>query len=164
MTIGTFQLASSTRMLAQRIGQLQPGDVLTYDEMSGIVSGDIRGDDYHRLASARRAAEREHGVVTETLAKKGIRRVSADGLAGVGDAAIGKVKRVSRRAVKSMVLGMQKTMPTGAALTATLARVSMLGALEQATGPKRLAAIEAVANATGKELPLAETLELFKKP
>ncbi len=163
MSKGTFTLSASTRLLSQRLMTLAEGETVEYAELSRIAGADVTGPNRHQLQSARRVAERERGVVTECVHRVGVRRVASSNLSSVGDCAISRTRRISRRAVKSMLSGIEATPPKGQALTATPARVSVLGAIAQAITTKRIETFEAAVAKEQKELPVQTTLEMFSK-
>jgi hypothetical protein len=82
--------------LYERIKSLEDGEVLTYAECSEIIRCDILVRRW-LLASARRSALRDHGVVTVCVTGEGIKRADGAGKVEAVEYGIKKTRRQIRR-------------------------------------------------------------------
>lgn len=156
------EMAATTRVLAGRIGRMQVGEMVTYKELDELIGGDVRSaDNAGRLRSARHVALREHGVATESVRGEGIKRLGGHDLPGVGDAALGRVRRASRRAVRTMLTAAGKLELDPKASTAINARASLLTMIQTTTSNKAITRAETAAAETMSELTFERTVALF---
>lgn len=82
--------------LFEHICKLEPNEVLSYGDCNQIARCNILT---HRwlLESARKRAQREHGIVCATIRGTGIKRADASGKLLVIESGIKKVRRAGRR-------------------------------------------------------------------
>ena len=156
------QRAYETQLLADRLLKTQPGELVSYEELSKIAGMDVRpgGPGYGRLGSARNIALCEGRILLEPVAGEGIKRIVPEEQAGLGPKYVSTLKRASRRRLRKLAAveydklnDQQRTQHNVAA--------SVLGCVEVFTRPKSLEKLTgAVQQATAK-LPIGDTLKLF---
>lgn len=91
-----------TQLLARRLAKMEPGNTITYKEMSTVIGKDIL-EHRHVLSAARRIVLRENRIVFETVRNVGVTRLS-DG--EIVNSAVPmfrkKVRSVARRVKKEI--------------------------------------------------------------
>ena len=157
------EMSVDTRLLYQRLAELQPGETITYEALSALVGHDVQRR-RQNLTSARNKALNEDGIVTEAVAKVGIKRLTDhDNVSGTGEALRSRVRRATGKAVRKLMA------VDFAALTqedkirqnAELSQISALKAFAKDHYTARLEAEVKKAN-VGMPLPLGRTLDSFK--
>ena len=82
--------------LVSILRDLGPGELATYEELSGAVGYSVQ-DRPFPLIRARRIVEKETGLRLETVVREGVKKLSADALPGIGAAARKRIGRHARR-------------------------------------------------------------------
>lgn len=156
-------MSSNTRVLAGRIGRMQPGEMLRYEDLSSLIGVDGKSRKWRGwLRSAQRVALRENGVVTECVIGEGLKRLSGDELPAIGDSAQKRIRNCANGAVRKIMGGIKATPVSGEALTAVNVRLSMLGAISAFGANKTTQRIESAVRENGNaELAVQKTLEAF---
>lgn len=158
----TFELAPETRVIAGRLGRLQPGETVSYDELTQLIGRDVTGSARHILESARKRAEREQGIALGCVRSEGIKRLEDEHITDIGDDAIVRMRRQSKRASRRMLNAAQQVGPE---LSVKVhARASVLGAIALCANDKRTKQIEQqiTSGGNGQTLPAGKVLDLFK--
>lgn len=93
-------LRAETEILCNRIAKLEPGELLTYAEMSKLIAQDVQGVARGVLTSARNKAANDFDVVTVTVIKEGIRRAMGADYGSIVSSALEHTRRKTRRALK----------------------------------------------------------------
>jgi len=163
MSNGIHEISHATRMLSQRIQKLAQGETLGYAEIDGIIGGGSRGGKRHIVGSARYIAEREAGVVCESVRGVGLRRLQADEIGRIGDTAVSRIRSTSRSACRKMRRAIEETPPSGDSLTLALSRVAVLGAIGEMTTQRRIDSAEKAAKVAGAPVSADAVLALFAK-
>lgn len=165
MSKSIAEVASETRVLVGPLSRMKPGDVLEYvtiKEQTGIDVQQPANRGY--MATARRIAERDYGIVVDCLPTVGFRRLDADTLRLVGDGALQKNRRVAKRAIRSMSAGAEKLEMSADARVMISSRTSLLALSIEASKTKMLESAEAAVKASGNgEMSIGKTLRLFGK-
>lgn len=157
------EVAQDTRILAGRLGRLNPGELVTYNELSAIIGRDVRTDARPTLASARRIAQRDQRIALGCVHKAGIKRLDGAELPSVGDDAIACIRRKATRASRLMLTAAENVTLTDEARLQLNARASSLGTIALCASAKACARIEtAVKNNGNLELSTAATLAMLK--
>lgn len=156
------ELSSDTRVIASRLCKLEPGQVISYDELNTLIAGNVRNGKAHNLHSARRVISREHGIATGTVRGVGVKRLMPGELPSIGDEACQRARRTARRGVKRLIEAASKTTMDQTTSTMLHARVSLLGAIAHAGSTSGIKRVEQeLANTKSGELPVSRTLALF---
>jgi hypothetical protein len=96
-----FRKNYETGLLVKRLTKLEKGEQIGYDELNHIIKGDVQSDKGRAsLTSARRIAEREHGVVTDTIPTVGLKRCTDPEIVILLKTANNRTQRAQRRAVQ----------------------------------------------------------------
>jgi len=133
------ELSSEARILASMLSKMEPGQVITYDELSGMIGVSSSHPTFKaRLGTARNIALRDHSVVTECVRGEGVKRLQANELQSVGDDALSRIRRTATRGTRKMLSGASVLAPSGEALNAMNTRLSMLGVMREMTSHKSI--------------------------
>lgn len=94
----SFEISTDVRKLIEFLLQR---DMASYTEMSRLVNRELQGRERHVLESAKRAIQREHGIVFVAVRGLGIKRASNVQIASMAtDHVHRKTKRTLNRAKK----------------------------------------------------------------
>ena len=156
-----FERGIETQSMIDKIGDVEVGAIITYNEMSEILGFDIQKN-RGPLMSARDIVFRENGVVFETIRNIGIKRAED---AAIVDAATGDVRRMqrfTRKRVKMLqCVDFNQLKAEGKIKHNTAMSIyGVLGYITKRTQVKRL---ESKINVLQQILPVNKTLEYFKR-
>ena len=164
-TKGTiFEISVDARLLHERLKKVGVGDLISWDDLSEIISRDVRagGPAYGALTTARRRAQKHEGIVFDPVKGKGLKRLNDAEIVETSQAKIDSVRRRSRAALRRLAcvqnyegLTSEKQVRhnTFASIFSAFATITKAGSM------KRLEDQVAEAHA---QLPLAKTLEAFR--
>lgn len=154
------QMAVDTRLILQRLEQAQPGDLISYKELSGMLGRDVQREARSNLMSAIRAALSSE-MVFGTVRNEGVKRLTDSELAGVGEGTRAHISRTARKAVRKMTLVENFAGLTNEEKIRHNTSLSMLGAVGHITSSRQSKLLESRVSVKLEELPLQKTLEAF---
>lgn len=159
------EMSSNTRVLFGRIGRMAVGEVIAYKDLASLIGVDQKSRKWWGwMRSARKMAQREHGVVTECVKGEGLKRLSAAELPSIGDSAQKRIRNCANTAMRKLISGVKATPATGDTQVAINVRLSMLGAMSAFGATKTTQRIETAVRENGNaELAVQKTLEAFGK-
>jgi hypothetical protein len=152
-----------TQLLADRLKNLKPAEVVSYHELATIAGMDVRpgGKGYQRLDRARHIVETESLFLIGTVAGVGVKRLEPDEQAAISDNSIGAVKRLARRRAKKLsIVEYGRLNPTQQNKHNMAA--SVLGVVQLFTRPKALEKLSGAVHEANGKLPVGNTLSLFQ--
>lgn len=150
-----------TKTILERLRKAEPGELVTYAELSEIIGRDVRATARGCLTSAMRGALRE-GLVFSSVKNEGVRLLPDDGIAGVGLAAVKHIGRAARRAGKKLACVRDfDAMPNAAKVQHNMG-MSVLGAIVHSTSAPSMKRVEATVEKAQTQLPIAKTLDIFR--
>lgn len=158
----SFQTSVETRLLYARLRTLQIGEIVTYQELSGIISQDVQQEGRGKLVSARKMVQRDDGIMCDPVENVGIKRLSDSEGNQSTTQIFGRVRRLSERGVKRLRVVNPDNL-SEEERTRRVASLSVLAVMKLMGKPKTLDKVEA-SNAGGGEIPIARTLEFFRWP
>lgn len=158
----TFELSVDTRLLYQRLAAAAMGEVVAYDDLNDLIGRDVRRRAYGALASARRKALAEDGIVFDVVPKVGMKRLTDAEIVASTQADVRRLHKASRRAARKVACAHYEQLPADSRITHN-AVLSLFGAVHNITHVKRLKQLEQEVASTNGELPLAKTLAFFSK-
>jgi hypothetical protein len=160
-----FRVSIGTRTIYDRIARMTMGEVVTYREFSDLVNEDVTLDGRGTLNSARRMAQRDLQIVTDTVRKTGIKRLTDVEVVDASDASFGELRRAARRGIdRTTAITDFERLPNDKKIRHNAA-VSALGVIAALSKPKEIRKLEGAVNTsqTG-QLPIGRTLELLRRP
>lgn len=155
-------ISAETEILCNRLAKLAPGESVSYDELSKIIRQNVRGVAAHTLASARRKARHDHGVVLVTIRTQGVKRAKGLDYDGITKQATASIRRKARKALKESLLMPQEEfaeLPNAGKVALNTSR-SMLGVIDHASSPQVYRKIEATPQVQNGRLAIGEVLAL----
>lgn len=155
-----FQASIETRLLYDRLRKLAVGEIVSYRELTEIISQDVQGDGRGALQTARRLALRDDAIVCDVVKNIGVKRLSDREVVQSGSHTFVRVRRLAQRGAERLAAADPSALSSDEnarrfASMAALAVVKLMGK------PKSVDKIAAANNVSG-ELPVARTLELFR--
>lgn len=160
MTETRFKQSIDSRQIADRLGQLRPGEHVTYEELSRLIGRDVRRFAISCLATAIRQHLRE-GVVFAALRGQGIKRLDDAELVGVGDRSLNHIRRHARKSAHKLASFRDFDALPKDDKARVLAMQSALGAVLMFSKPEAIRRLQSGVQKSMKELPIGKTLKLF---
>lgn len=154
-----FSRSTQTLALIEALQAAPIGAVVTYGTLSDTIKEDVQNGARHFLYSAMRAVQAD-GLAFGTVRNMGVKRLTADEIPAIGDAALLHIRRSSRRARQRMgvVSGMNDV--SNETRIKVNASASLLGVIEHFSTGKT--AKKAEAAATHGTVPPMKLLEALK--
>ncbi len=157
----TFQVSPDTHIIERRLKALTPDESVSYKELNSLVLGrKLQGKDRYILYSAIRICAREHGIIVGTVRGAGIKRLTDTEIVGIGDGAIDRIGRISRKASNQILRADYDKLPATEQAKHN-ERLSVLGAIHQFTRPASQKVIAAKVSECKAKLALPEVIKLF---
>ncbi|MGL4489182.1 MAG: hypothetical protein ACRCU5_07050 [Rhizobiaceae bacterium] len=157
-----FEISADTRLLYQRLAQVEPGQTISYEELSAAISRKVTGGDGH-LQVAIKKCRNEDDIVFENIRGNGYRRMLDEDIVDSGSQYPSRIRRVAKREIQKQskvkdfsALSNERKIKHG--LTMALA-----AAHHHMSGKKSVTMIGEAVKTAGHEIPIAETLKLFGK-
>jgi hypothetical protein len=156
------EISVDAQVLARRLCDAKPGEVIPYQELCDLVKRDVQKDCRYLLDTARKIAQREKSFVFASVSRTGLKRLDDAGIVSVGEQAVGAIHRSTRRAARRLACADYSALPPQEKVRHNTT-ASLLGAMELATKPTRVKELALAVNAASDKLPTAKVLELFAK-
>ena len=157
-----FRLSPETNAIVRRLEGLQVGETVNYQELSGMVGGDIQTKKRHHLHSAQRFLLGQRQMVFGAIRDQGVKRLSDTEIVMDGRGYVEKIKRASRKGARTLgCVADYERMPEDMKLQHNTA-LSVLGAVSMFTKPAGVKKISEHVAAVNSRLLVDQTLELFK--
>lgn len=154
-----FSRSTQTLALIEVLREAPIGSVLTYGHLSKAIGEDVQNGARHFLYSAMRAV-RDDGIIFGTVRMQGVKRLTAEELPAIGDAALLHIRRSSRSARKKMnAVNTMNDAPNEVRVKIN-AQASLLGAIEHFSTGKAVTKTAEVA--THGPVPPMKLLEALK--
>lgn len=97
-------ISAETEILCKRLSKLEPGESVSYEELSKLIAQDVTDGARHILASARRKAQNDHGVVTVPVKGEGVRRAKGAVYRDIVADARERIRNAASRALRKSLL------------------------------------------------------------
>lgn len=160
-TIPSISIDSTT--IYKRLTTTQIGDVITYQELGGLIGADIQKEAYHNLVTAKKKALRENGMVFASVRGVGIKRTNASETIDIGEARVKSVRRQLKKAANTIATVDPANLEPDERNRHSIVGAT-LGALTLCTKPSSQGKIEQAVRSSGGARPDAVTLmNLFSK-
>lgn len=154
-----FSRSVQTLALIEHLQAASIGSVITYASLSKAIGEDVQNGARHYLYSAMRALQGD-GVAFGTVRNMGVKRLTAEEIPAIGDAALLHIRRASRRARKRMsVVNTMNDAPNEVRIEINT-KASLLGAIEHFSTKK--AADKVKETASHGPVPPMKLLEALK--
>jgi len=149
------EISPEVRAIAELLAKCQPGEIVTFDQMSEAIGRSIFTR-RHAIISARRVAERENGAVFASERSVGYKRIEASAVADVvGTSARAHIRRSARRSARSILEGTRRSNDLPPEVQRKVAaEMSALGLIEHISRDKN---VKPADDAPTKPQPVAVT-------
>lgn len=152
-----FEMSVDTRLLKQRLATVAIGEIITYADLSAVISRPVNGST-SALASARQSLFKSDRILFSPVPKVGLKRLSDVDKVSAADAEIRKIRRAARRGADRLAsVENYSALPPDKQLAHTAKMAAMTAAAYVTTDTRVNALGSTVASGT-KELPIAATL------
>jgi len=157
----TFVCSIDVRTLCHAFAETKIGDILTYQQLSELISKDVQTEARAILVSARRITQRELGYVFGTIHGHGLKRLSDVEIVQTGSETIVKIRHASRRGAERIAAAAPEKLPIESRTQQNL-YLSVLAMVHSAMTEKRLKKLEERVAQAESRLPLDKTLDAFR--
>lgn len=155
-----FSRSLQTTAIMDTLREAPIGTVVTYAALSQAIGEDVT-EARHYLYSAMNALQAE-GLAFGTVRGEGVKRLVSEEIPAIGDHAILRIKRTSRRARKRMaVVNGMNDVPNDVRVKINTA-ASMLGVIENFATGKARKTVEAEVEKVNGPLPPMKLLEALR--
>ena len=155
-----FEASPDARLLRGRLKAVEIGQMVTYVELSAVVSRTVGGA-FGPLRTALRSLLHDEQRVFGVVRGIGLKRLSDAEIVEAADSDIDSVRRKARRAARKLTSVQDFAAMDPAKQLAHTARLSIFGAIGHMTTESAVRKIETAATGRATELPIAETLKAF---
>ena len=157
-----FEKHSNTRFLEQRLEQVQKGELVTYAELSEIISMDVQAEGRRYVDSAKRALEKE-GYVFEPENGVGYYRLTDQQIIETqATKRLTRVRGQMNRAIRAIKSADTNVLSNDDRI-AQCTQLAMCGAVKQFTKPRAMLKLKAYAVENDGRLNVGETLSLMAR-
>jgi hypothetical protein len=156
-----FEQTAETRLLVVRLKKMTVGEVISYVELSALISKPVDGSS-GPLVTARRRMLRDFDMVIACIPGEGIQRL--DDKAIVNESLeYGKwIRRKAKRSFERINKANFSTLPREYQMRFS-ASASVMAAVSFMTGERQMLKLESSMPSGKKELPISDTLRMFGK-
>lgn len=157
------EISIDSHAIYQRLIKAQPGELITYVELSNIIGRDFQSFGRCNYETASRIALRDNKMVFVAVRNQGIKRLENEAIPSViGVNSISKIRRLSKRSAKKIMATNYDALSNESKIIHNTG-LSVLGAFMQMTKPKSISVIEEGIKANDlNRMTFAKTLEQFK--
>lgn len=154
-----FQMSADARLLMQHLAKKLVGDVVPYEELSGIIDRPIQKTRW-ALSTALKRLMRDQEKLFGTVAGVGIKRLNDIEIVAEGAHAMAAIRRKAARSIERQMKVDFSALPRTEQARYT-AQISIAGAVAMMTRERSVEKVVAIADPGLKELPIAATLKMF---
>lgn len=155
-----FVMSADTRILRDELARVPIGNTIEHAALSKLIGKPIDGGTAC-LRSAVNSLLRHEGMVFAAIRSVGLKRLNDSEIIQHADQDADKIRRGARRSVMRLTSIKDYDGLTAKEKLAHTSRLSIFTAVASFTTDKSLKKLEAAADGTRRELPLAETLRAF---
>lgn len=158
-----FEMSADTRLLRQRLATVGIGETITYEELGAEVSKAVNAG-FPSLNSARQSLLRNEQMVFAPIRGVGLKRLGDADIVKASDRSVQRVRNAARQGVRQLAAVQDfASLPPKDQLAYTT-KMSVMVAVSSMVSNRALTKAEDKVALSGrtKELPISETLEMFK--
>lgn len=153
-----FTKSTQTVAITERLRAASIGEVVSYDALSDALGEEVTKARHHLYAALK--ALHDDGLAFGTVRGEGVKRLSADELPAIGDAALLHIRRTSRRTRRKLNVANKMNDVSNETMVRISTSVSQLGAIELFANSKTAATI--APKVSNGALPPKKLLEALK--
>lgn len=156
-----FEMSIDTRALYDLLLKADPGQTVTFVEMTNLLGRDVAGV-FPNLQSALRRVENLDGIVFGNVRGIGYKRLNDIEIIQTSEREIVAIRRRARKAGRRVTkIENFDALPNEEKIRHNMS-LSLFGAINSMTKPKQVRKLEEAVSSAAKELPIGRTLEVFK--
>lgn len=157
-----FQKSADTRLLEALLSQAEPGQTVTYDEMSATIRRDVRKHASSALYSARRSLLNEKKMVFEAVRGVGMMRLDDSRVVASMESDRKRIQKAAGRSERKANAVVFENL-SGPDKTKLLAASAQMGAIAMMSKKTTTKKIESKVVGTAQSIPIGEVLGMFLK-
>ncbi|MFA5381811.1 MAG: hypothetical protein WC356_01505 [Candidatus Micrarchaeia archaeon] len=158
-----FKIGIDAQVLYDRIIQVNPGEIITYEELNELIGRDVQTDAYASLFTARNKARSINRKAFGVMPNVGLKCLEDDEIVGAGHKALDRARGRARNGFKTLIcLNNYAGLPDHLKIKHNTV-ATLLAMVNRITKPKTVAAIEGVISEKMEKLTFSQTLEFFEK-
>jgi hypothetical protein len=151
-----------TQYLYERLKKVGVGEMIGYDELSELVQRDVRNGAHGNLSTARNRLMRDDQMVFEAVRGKGLKRLTDAEIVSTGQSVLDRTRRAARRGfIRNTCVDYDRL--ADADKVKHNAYASIFNVVQAVSKGSAVRKIEGAMSDSKQVLPLAATLEAFKK-
>jgi hypothetical protein len=147
--------------LAMAMREVPVDGVISYADLSALISRNVQREGRSALMSARRQLQRDERMIFDAVKNVGIKRLTDSLVVSTSQSALRHINRTSRKGMGRLVCVDYQNL-TREEMVRHNTSLSLLSVFYEVTKVKSVRQIECVVAVTQKVLRLEETLELFR--
>lgn len=152
-------LAIETQIVLERMAKMNPGEVVSYSELSSLASCDVQKR-RNVITTSTNKLLAEQGKVFVAEHGKGVRLLTNEEIPSLGAKEIGRISKISKRVARKMATVDYDALSEQAKLHHNT-HLTILTLMQRASTQKSLKTVEDAVVKRTNALPLGETLKLF---
>jgi len=156
------EISVDSQALIKRLKEIPKGETISYDDLSKVIASDVRGKSNYALKRALHRLVRDERIVFGAVHGVGLKRLEDKDHVGIGQSAVRKFRRASRKAAEKMMCADYDKLNNEEKLEFNT-QISILGALSMVTKSNKVLQIREAVRKSQDRLPLNQTLEAFKQ-
>jgi len=157
-----FVPSVDTQAIAKRLEKAEPGEVVTYDELSDIIKHNVQNGHRHILYSAMNLLQREKRMVFGVVTKVGLQRMPDADIATSWKHDLDIIRRRTTRSSRRVSCADFDNL-THIQKREAFTGLSVMGALRMFTKKDAVKKIEGAVDKEPKRMDYRESLQLFQK-
>lgn len=154
------QVSIDGQVLTKRLAEINPGETITYGEMSNLIGRDVRKEGHSALVCARKYLLRDYQAVFESVMGVGLKRLVDNEIAKIGSHYLRRINKMSSRGIEKLSAVDWNNLDNESKIRHNT-DMSALAVQKELSSPRKLKSIEQVVITANRRLPIGETLAIF---
>lgn len=154
------QISVDSQVIIAKLRTMKKGDVISYSDLSKLISSDVTTKSRYALNTARRRVLMDDGMVFEAVRGVGIKRMDDTGIISIGEQSERRLHRLSRNAMRKLSCADTTNLNNEQRLELA-SHSSIVGTIALITKPSKIKLIKAAVQASEEKLSVAKTLSIF---
>lgn len=157
-------ISIDAQVLLNRLKQAQPGQIIFYSELTGLIKRDVQTQPgYGACMTARNRLMRDEGMIFSPVHNHGLKRLTEEEVASSGGHGITRIRKLAGRERMKLHCGVKNFESlSNAAKIAHNTAASIYGMMQMFSKKKTIEKIETAVTVQNGKLPSAKILEMFK--
>lgn len=152
-------LAIESKIVLERLGKMQPGELVSYDELNQLTKSNVR-QRRNVLTTPIKKLLNEQSKVFIAERGKGIRMLRNEEIPALGTRDVSRVGRIARRSIRTLSAVNFTELPDDKKISHNTS-LTILSLVQRGSTAKSVKMIEDSVKKQSNPLPMGETLRLF---